>query len=313
MKAEMPDIEPEINNNNAVSIYDQGDAMEDFPVLRAFQQYVDAEQAKSRKRLLTMGIFFGILIIVIIGVFMTLLVTVSERNQALNDKMLEFVMKEHDRDREKFQQQQPAAPVVVQPPQDNSAILALTSKLDEMQKKLTDSQAATEKALREKSAAEAAAIEAAKPKAPTPQELEIERLTKLLSDQKAQAEAEKKRRKEEELEAYRRKHYPELYATQMSARKSRKRVIEIDDYDEDLDDEIEDAPPSPRAVKKSSSKDKFSYEEMLKALDDGGAINYFDDEEEEITKPAEKEPVATKSLKPLKKSVATDDWQIPEE
>ncbi len=275
MKPGMPDIEPDIPNS-AVSVYDQGDAMEDFPVLRAFQQYVDAEQAKSRKRLLSMGIFFGILMAVVIAVFLILLVKVSERNQSLNDKMLEFVMKEHDRDREKLaqQQQQPApaaAPVVVQPPQDNTAILALTTKLDEMQKKLMDSQAATEKAMREKSAAEAAAIEAAKPKGPSAQELEIERLKKLLEDQKADKkaaeEAEKKRKKEEELEAYRRKYYPELYAPKKTVvRKPRRRVIEVEedldeedlDIDLDLDDEEEDVVVVPKRKTKVKTPSRNS-------------------------------------------------------
>ena len=31
--------------------------MDDFPVLKAFQQYIDAEQAKARKRMAIMGIF----------------------------------------------------------------------------------------------------------------------------------------------------------------------------------------------------------------------------------------------------------------
>ena len=47
---------------NAVSVYGQtADAMDEFPVLKAFQQYIDAEQAKARKRLISLGIFFAIL------------------------------------------------------------------------------------------------------------------------------------------------------------------------------------------------------------------------------------------------------------
>ena len=43
---------------NAVSVYGQTDAMDDFPVLKAFQQYIDAEQAKAQKRMTTLCIFF---------------------------------------------------------------------------------------------------------------------------------------------------------------------------------------------------------------------------------------------------------------
>ena len=51
---------------------------------------------------------------------------------------------------------------VVQPPQDSAAILALTAKLDGLQKKLADDQAKAEKAAAEAAArAEQAAIEAA--------------------------------------------------------------------------------------------------------------------------------------------------------
>ena len=86
---------PEVDNpmpNNAVRLY--GDAMDDFPVLKAFQQYIDAEQAKARKRLLSLGIFFGILTGAIIAVFVLLLLNVSQRNQELNDRLVEYAMKD---------------------------------------------------------------------------------------------------------------------------------------------------------------------------------------------------------------------------
>ena len=41
-----------MSENTAVSVYDAGNAMDDFPVLKAFQQYIDAEQAKAQKRML---------------------------------------------------------------------------------------------------------------------------------------------------------------------------------------------------------------------------------------------------------------------
>ncbi len=54
---------------NSVTLYGNQDAMDDFPVLKAFQQYVDSEQAKAHKRLMTVCAFFTILIFFIIGVF----------------------------------------------------------------------------------------------------------------------------------------------------------------------------------------------------------------------------------------------------
>ena len=212
---EMPDVDPQMTN--AMSVYGQDGALDDFPVLKAFQQYVDAEQAKAQKRMTALCIFFITLMVGIVAVFVLLLMNISARNQALNDKMIELALN-----------REPAAPasspVVVQPPQDSAAILALTAKMDEMQKKLAEDQAKAEQAAKEAAAkaekaakeaaekAEKAAIEAAKPKAPTAEELEIKRLKALLAAEKEKASLEKERQRQAELEAYRRKHYPEYYA-----------------------------------------------------------------------------------------------------
>ena len=82
---------------NAVSLYGEQDAMDDFPVLKAFQQYIDSEQAKARKRMVMLSMFFGVLMAVVVAFFIVLLMNVSNRNQALNDRMLEYVMKERER------------------------------------------------------------------------------------------------------------------------------------------------------------------------------------------------------------------------
>lgn len=202
-------INPEFGAR-AVSVYGgAGDALDDFPVLKAFQQYIDAEQAKARKRLLVLGVFFGVLMLAVIAIFVVLLVSVSSRNQLLNDRLVEFAMKERGA----------TAPVVVQPPQDSAAVLAFTTKLEEMQRKLAEAQTKADKAVAEavaSRAAQQAAADAAKPKAPTAEELEIQRLKAALAAEKEKVAEEQKRRREEELEAYRRKHYPELYAPRRS-------------------------------------------------------------------------------------------------
>ena len=124
----MPEIDDD--RSNALSVL--GDPDEEFPVLKAFQQYIDAEQSKARKRMLALCIFFGCLLTVVVVIFLCLLYFASERNQALNDRMLEYAMKDRDRQQ---------SPVVVQQPQaDNSAILALTAKIEEMHKKLVEAQ-----------------------------------------------------------------------------------------------------------------------------------------------------------------------------
>ena len=274
--AEMPEIDNSVPHN-AVRLY--GDAMDDFPVLKAFQQYIDAEQAKARKRLLSLGIFFGMLTGAIIAVFVVLLLNVSQRNQELNDRLVEYAMKDRS--------QQSA--VVVQPPQDNSAILAMTAKLEDLQKKLLESQAKAEReAAVAAERARIAAEEAAKPKGPTPEQIEITRLTALLAaerekatakaksdEEKAKAKEEKERKRQEELEAYRRKHYPEFYGLPANPTSPRNRRLTLPQPTQ-----MRSNAPS-KVVNKSVEAD-----DDLPELDDDDAIDYFDEEEEEkLSKP----------------------------
>ena len=268
------DIDPEIPRN-AVSIYGNNDAMDDFPVLKAFQQYIDSEHAKARKRLISLGIFFGAFTGVIIAIFVILLMNVSARNQALNDRLIEFAMKDRDRGQ---------AAVVVQPPiqQDNSALMAVTAKLESLQKQLLESRS-------EKVEVKAQKVQES-PKGPSPAELEVLKLKALLSAEKEKLAEEKKRQKELELEAYRRKYYPELY-------------------------EEKPEPVRQPATRKTAPKRKL---EPIKDIDDedaedisldDGAISYFDDEEEETKK------VKTPSRKyysiPVEVRGSRSNWQVP--
>ena len=265
-------VDSAIPPNSAVSIYQQ-DGMDDFPVLKAFQQYIDAEQAKARKRLVTMGVFFVILTGAVIAIFVAMLANLSQRNQTLNDRLVEFVMKERERQN---------ASVVVQPPQaDNSALVtALTAKLDAVEQKLVESQKKAEQARAE--AAAKAAAEAAKQKSQTAEELEILRLKAQLSAEREKAAAEKERRRQEELEAYRRKHYPELYqpATPRKAARTQsatRRLPATDDLDDLGEDDI--------------------------GTEDDGAITYFSDYDDEDVKPKPKKANKETSKPPQKKTI----------
>ena len=138
------DIKP-----NAVSLYGQ-DGLDDFPVLKAFQQYVDAEQNKARKRMIMLCIFFGVLMTVMITVFLLVLKDVTGKNQELNDRLVEYVMKSNDRQN-----------VIVQPAaqSNDSAIKAMTDTLMAMQRQMAEQQekAIAAQAEMRKAAAEAAA------------------------------------------------------------------------------------------------------------------------------------------------------------
>ena len=286
-RTEMPEINPGIPEN-AVRLYGETDAMDDFPVLKAFQQYIDAEQAKARKRMLLLAVFFGMLMIAVISVFVILLLNVSAKNQELNDRMFEFAIKERDR--------QPAgSAVVVQPPQDNSAILALTSKIEALQKELAESREKAAKAAADE--AERIRQEAAKPKGPTPEELEIKRLKALLDAEKEKQSAERERQRQAELEEYRRKHYPELYEEKKPAKpavqkkkSARHEVKEPDDTDDLL-------------------------EEVDRILEDSEAISYYESDEPKTDKAPS--PKRSPAPAPKKYSIPVDvrgsstHWSVP--
>lgn len=256
------DIEAGIPTH-AVSIV--GDATDEFPVLKAFQQYIDAEQNKARKRMLSLCIFFGCLMTLVIVVFLVLLNGVNMRNQALSDRLIEYVMKDR----------QSSAVVVQQPVNDHSTML-LTQKIDEMQKKLEEAQQkalAIETARKEESAKAAteAAVAAAKEKARIKEELEVARLKAELAAEREKAAQEREKKRQEELEAYRRKQYPEFYAKKTEKPKKPVATKTVSDDEAKVDREID---------------------ELLGELNDADAIRYFDEEEEE-EQPVKKEAKTT--------------------
>ena len=266
--------------NNAVSIYGQ-EGLDDFPVLKAFQQYIDAEQSKSRKRMIMLCVFFGFLMSVMIVVFLFMLRDASARNQSLNDKLVEYVMKERERQ-----------PVVVQPtvPVQNAAndaaIKAMTDTLAALQKQMADQQTKmieqqakleesrakmAEEQLKAVAAAAAKAQETAtaqKAIGPSKEQLALQKkidedtakLVKaraLLKAEKDKIDAEKEKLRREEVERQRRRLYPEYYEKKdaegkAAAEKKQSPLDELDApvsyfnaYDNELDDdELDDLVPS---------------------------------------------------------------------
>jgi len=198
------------NQSNAVSVYGQ-EGLDDFPVLKAFQQYIDAEQIKSRKRMVALSVFFAVLMTLVIAIFLFVLKDVSEKNQSLNDRLLEYVMRDRDRQ-----------PVVVQPA---AAVQQTASGNEAALKAMTETLVALQKQIVEQGQAKAAPQPAAvaEPERPTREQSDLQK--KLDSDaeklKKAQEQlkaervkmaAEKERLRKEEIELHRRRLYPEYYA-----------------------------------------------------------------------------------------------------
>ena len=108
------------NMATAVSVFNQDGAEGDFPVLKAFQQYLDAEQARARKRMLNLAVFFIVLLVIVVVAFAVIMMTalnrdqarlsdIAARNQALSDKLLDIALRERPAP-------QPIAVPAVQPP-----------------------------------------------------------------------------------------------------------------------------------------------------------------------------------------------------
>jgi hypothetical protein len=295
-------------SESAVSIYGQNDALDDFPVLKAFQQYIDAEQNKARKRLVLLCIFFGFLMAVIVAVFVIMLQNVSMRNQALNDRLVEYAMKDRDRGS--------SAPVVVQsaPPQDSSALIALTAKLETLQRQLEENSRKT---------AENAPADAKRAVAPpsAPSASDIGREERLQAEKAALERArlklkieqdklaeEKERLRKEEVERNRRRIYADYYAKQEQKRRQSQSAEQpsevLDDKEIELDDD--DAieyftSPSPsrtserknRKAGDSAGEKRQAPERKASGIEELPAKEYFDI------------PVEVKG--------SSSSWSIPEE
>lgn len=231
----MQDGEADIPQH-AVSVYGQGAGpLDDFPVLKAFQQYVDAEQAKAHKRLMSVCVFFTILILTVIGVFMFIILNLSQgvggkdqsadatikalsdNNAALQSQVLEQTRKMNEQLMAQLAAKQ-AQPVV--DPELQKQNFELQAKLNALE---------IEKRLRAEQEAEAArrAALAPRPEPAAPamteseksaKEMELRKAEQLqkskeakLKELEAKLAAEEKRLREKEISLQRRRLYPEYF------------------------------------------------------------------------------------------------------
>lgn len=281
-------------SENAISVYGSEDAsLNDFPVLKAFQQYIDAEQTKARKRMLWLSVFFGVLMIVVVSVFVLLLLNVSQKNQALNDKLVEFALQERDRQAEANKE---AVKQAERQAESDTAFKALADTLSAIQKQIANQnlkQVELTKKVNER------------PEGPTPDQIalqnkikedteKLKRATALLQAEKEKLAAKKEALRQQEIEAQRRRLYPEYYGKK------------------------DTATPSPKKVQapKDQAKEPTKLSEMV-------PIDYFaeyEDEEdagestdEELTEMVEALPKRATSKRPSKSTVpkTTDHYGVP--
>ena len=204
-------------NPNAISLFGQAANANDFPVLKAFQEYIDAEQAKARKRMLGLSIFFVVLLVAVVVTFTIVLISIFTHNRELSDRLLDVAFRERER---QTAVQQPlvqpvVTPVVASAP--DAGIKPILEKLDAL---------ATALATRHQQALQPAPVvvttvpSAVAPPSPV-ESPETQQMREMIRKQQTELEAERNRLKETEeklrkaeIERHRRRLYPEYYTQQ---------------------------------------------------------------------------------------------------
>ena len=208
---------------NAVSIFGSTGNTNDFPVLKAFQEYIDAEQAKARKRMLGLSIFFILLLVVVVVTFTLVMTSVINRNQALSDRLLDIALREKTQAQPVVNVQPPAPQPVVQPviqqPSQADVLKPVLEKFDKLAEAMVKAQQQQHVPVAAPAPVVVTTAAAPSPAAqPSAESAEIARLREELrreietrKEQEAKAKEEKRKA---EIETHRRRLYPEYYARQ---------------------------------------------------------------------------------------------------
>ena len=315
----------DMNNESNVSIYGSENNVEDFPVLKAFQQYIDAEQVKARKRMMALCGVFGFIVLILLAVFAAMFFflngqtqELANRNQQLNDKLFEYLSQDR-------QQLTTASSTAA-----DTAIKAMTESMATLQKQIANQQSATLAAARDEAAKRAnSAFDLPSPE----QQAAAERLRaeqQALAAAKEQLARDRETLHQREVEYHRRRLYPELYEPRRAsevvpverppARATKQRSYyqeepsDDDDDLEDVNDELGDeasadeeekvTPPKKKSETakpkaKAPAEDKDLEPSPLPDLKSDGPIEYFKEEDFEI-------PVEVKG-----KGKPASKWRIP--
>ncbi len=292
---------------NAVSLYGQNDAMDDFPVLKAFQQYIDAEQAKAQKRMTTVCVFFALIMATVIGVFVLLLLNVGQRNSALNDQLLQFIMQ--DRDRQAAQNGTQGGEATMKMLTDSMA--AMQKQMSEQQMKLMEQQAKLfEQQIKVAEEKVKRAVESPSPsidpavEAKKKQDAEkLKKAAALLAAEKEKLAKEKEALRKEKVEMHSRKLYPEYYAKQDALK--REATLETEKESE----------PNEQTVERSEKIQTRTKNEIINSdpeLQEDGSIRYFSDGEDDLPPSPKLKSIPSKQSKNTVKTVKTQSSSRPE-
>ena len=221
MREDVPTADGE--SSNAISLFAQTANANDFPVLKAFQEYIDAEQSKARKRMLGLSIFFVVLLVLVVITFTVIIISIFTHNRELSDRLLDVAFRE--RLQQSSAQSVPATPQpIVQPvvtpvvaPSQDSGIKPILEKLDALATALVTRQQQTVQ-----QPPPVVVTTAPAPVTPLTSQTESAdtlQMKETIKKQQAELEAERNRLRDvteklhqAEIERHRRRLYPEYYA-----------------------------------------------------------------------------------------------------
>jgi len=272
-------------STTAVSFFGSDGAAGDFPVLKAFQEYIDAEQAKARKRMLGLSIFFVVLLVVVVVTFVMVLMFMIRQNQSLSDRLFDVAFKQHSAQQVSgppvvvpVSAPAPAASAPVQRPTDDSVLKPFLEKIDKLAEALSNSVKAKGDA---KAKSDAAQVPVAQPQPvvqQVPKELvseeakvreQLRRQREELMKLRDQTKAEKEKLRQEEVERNRRKLYPEYYAREDARKEAERRREEVPavsyfDKSKDEDDDLAEVARLAKEAREKEAREKAAREKAAR-------------------------------------------------
>jgi hypothetical protein len=142
-----PKQAPDASSGNLVAMYQAaGSNSESFPVLKAFQDYIDAERAQARKRVMILSISFSAVLCAVVICFLGMGVYLLKDMSSVQNKLIDAALAQRNAPAPVAPVQQPQqAPIVVQAPTppapapspaNDSALLAVSKELADLRSEL---------------------------------------------------------------------------------------------------------------------------------------------------------------------------------
>lgn len=121
-----------------LTVYGQNSGSESFPVLKAFQDYIEAERAQARKRVVQLSVLFVVLLVLVVSGFLTAGIFVMRNMANMQNKLLDVVTATKEPPPTVVAPAPTPQPIVVQnSPQVEESLRAMSKTAADMQSMVT--------------------------------------------------------------------------------------------------------------------------------------------------------------------------------